>query len=155
MQTLLLAVWLSLGAAAQSGVIVRVDWSRAVDRNADLAAVRGEYTAAVNAGDAGRAASLYAPDALAVVGGSDVLHGPAAVGDRLRKVLASGGGTVTVFPRSLSTADDVGSETGTYSVAAATADVPAIEGIYVTVYSRGADGRWRIAMEVRTGQGKW
>jgi uncharacterized protein (TIGR02246 family) len=153
MQTLLLAVWLAAAAPAQSGVLLRVDWSRTAERNADLAAVRGEYIAAINARDSERAAALYAPDALAVFGETQALHGGRAVAERLTEGLAGSSGTVTLVPRTFSVNGELGSETGTYTADSAVGHP--VEGVYVTVYSRGTEGRWRIAMEVRTGAGKW
>lgn len=155
MQTLSLAVWLAMVSAAQSGVVIRMDWSQIAERNADLIAVRGEYIAAVNEGDGERAAKLYASDALAVLGETQVLRGSSAVGDRLRDGLLTANGTVTLQPRRFSVSGQVGSETGTYTITDPTAGVAPTEGIYVTVYSQGRDGRWRIAMEVRTGNGTW
>ncbi len=150
MQTLLLTAWIALGIAAQSGVVLKIDWSRAPHPDAELAAVRGEYVDAINARDANRAAALYAPDALTIVGGATVLRGAEAVGSRLRDGFGAANANVTLMPLAFSIVDRVGSETGTYTVNGATAGAPAFEGVYVTIYSRGTDGRWRIAMEVRT-----
>ena len=150
MQTLLVAACLALQAAAQSGDVVRIDWSRVTDRNTDLAAVRDEYVAAINARDAGSASDLYAPDALALYGDADVLRGSSALAGRLRDGSAPAARTITLMPHKFSVSTDVGSETGTFVVTAADPNTQPVEGAYVAVYSRGADGRWRIAMEVRT-----
>jgi uncharacterized protein (TIGR02246 family) len=154
MQTLIPAACLVVFTAAQPAVQVRMDWSQTAERQTDLAAVRSEYISAVNAGDPQRAAATYASDALAVLGDAEVLRGAAAIGERLRQRLAADGGTVTLAPRSFTASGPVGSETGTYTVRTASG-VATGEGVYVAVYSQGADGRWRIAMEVRTGNGRW
>lgn len=149
MQTLFVAVvWLAVQATV-SGDLVRIDWSRVADRNRDLAAVRTEYVAAVNARDAASASAVYAPDALALFGDTKVLRGQAALGARLQDALQEFTGTVTLMPRSFAASGDIGSETGTFTVGAPGATV-LLEGAYVAVYSRGADGRWKIAMEIRT-----
>lgn len=148
------AVWLALAAAAQSGVQIRMDWSQTAERQADLAAVRSEYIAAVNEGDPQRTAALYATDALAVIGDAEILRGAAAISERLQKTLAAAGAAVTLVPRSFTTSGKVGSETGTYIITGRNGSASG-EGVYVTVYSQGADGRWRIAMEVRTAGGRW
>ncbi len=154
MQTLFPAVCLSVITAAQPGVQVRMDWSQTAERQAELAAVRSEYIEAVNEGDAQRAAEVYSTDALAVIGDSEILRGEAAVAQHLRNALATSSASVTLVPRTFSKSGRLGSETGTYTIAGAGTARP-IEGVYVTVYARGADGRWRIAMEVRTdGRGK-
>jgi ketosteroid isomerase-like protein len=46
---------------------------------------------------------------------------------------------------------EVGAESGTFVESAASGDNGAIAtGAYVTIYTRIADGRWRIAIDVRT-----
>lgn len=153
MQTLLVAVSFALQAAAQSGDGLRIDWSRVAERDADLAAVRSEYVAAVNARDAGGASALYAPDALALFGEAQILRGAAALGGRLESGFDRPARTVTLVPRRFSTSEDIAWETGTFTSVSSNEEAPAVEGAYVTVYSRGADRRWRIAMEVRTSAG--
>jgi ketosteroid isomerase-like protein len=158
MQMLPLAVWLAVAAATESwnvgptraSDVVRIDWSHVSDRRVDLAAVRGQYVMAVNAADAAGASAVYTTDAVALFGDANVLRGSAAVEGRLQVGVSASIGTVTLMPRQFAASHDVGSETGTYTVTMREPGEPGIEGAYISVYSRGADGRWRIAMEVRT-----
>ena len=135
-------------SAAQSQDAVRIDWSRVTDRDADLAAVRGEYVAAVNARDASGASAMYTTDALALFGDGDLVRGRSAVLQRLQTGLAGSAAAITLTPTRFSAAQDVGWETGTFTIRPA-ASGAAIERVYIAIYSRGADQRWRIAMEVR------
>jgi ketosteroid isomerase-like protein len=150
MQTLLFAAWLAAAVSAPSVEAVRIDWSHVTDRNADLAAVRGEYVAAINAKDARGASAVYTPDALALFGDATLVKGAAALAERLQEGVDGSGAIITLTPRRFSVSEDLGSEIGTFTVTASKGDAPVVEGAYVAVYSRSRDGRWRIAMEVRT-----
>ena len=136
-------------AAAPSPDVVRIDWSHVPDRDADLAAVRGEYVAAVNAHDASVVSSMYTSDALASFGDGDLVRGRTAVIERLQGGLGGSPASLTLMPTRLSAAQEVGWETGTFTIRPGDGGT-ASEGIYVAIYSRGVDHRWRIAMEVRT-----
>jgi hypothetical protein len=58
--------------------------------------------------------------------------------------------TLTLVPRRFDVGKDTAAETGTYTEGRADAGTTTVEGLYVTVYRRGADNRWRVAMEVWT-----
>jgi ketosteroid isomerase-like protein len=130
--------------------VLRVDWSRALPGDPDLAALRREYASAVNARDARRASDLYTNDALAMLGDGRVVRGAEAIGARLG-ALNSPGAVVTLLPQRFSSAATVASETGTFTEALVGREgATTVEGVYVAVYSRHPGGRWRIALEVRT-----
>jgi ketosteroid isomerase-like protein len=155
MQTLLVAgVWFALQAAAPSGEVMRIDWSRLADRTSELATTRAAYVAALNAGDAGGASAIYAADALAIFGDAVILRGRAALSARLQNGPGGPSETVTLVPRSFVESQGLGTETGTFSVLRGDNSLP-VDGAYIAVYSREGGGRWRIVMEVRTGYGKW
>ena len=150
MQAFYAALLLTLLPAGPNPPAVRVDWSHASAANTEIAALRGQYVEAVNAGDVARASSLYTPDALTMLCDGTLVRGNMAVGTRITE-RTHGNATVTLKPRRFSYSGAVASETGTF-----TETVPGplgnttVEGVYVTVYSRARSGEWRIALEVRT-----
>jgi uncharacterized protein (TIGR02246 family) len=147
MQMLAMALFFAV-SAVQSQDVVRIDWSRVTDRDTDLAAVRGEYVAAVNAHDASGASAVYTSDALALFGDGDLVRGRGAVIQRLKGGFAGASAAITLTPTRFSASQEVGWETGTFTIRPSGGGA-ATEGIYVAIYSRGTDQRWRIAMEVR------
>lgn len=153
MQALCAALFLTLLPAPPierpESEILRIDWSRAVGEP-ELVALRREYASAVNARDVQRASGLYTKDALAILGDGRVVRGADAIGSRL-SAPNSPGAVVTLLPQRFSSLSDVASETGTFTESLADwSETAPVEGVYVTVYSRAADGRWRIALEIRT-----
>ena len=118
----------------------------------DLAVLRDQYVAAVNAADAPALAALFAPDALVVVADGIVLRGGAEVGRYFHEAFATGnqGARVTLRPERFSVDSGMASETGEFSESRDIESAPAVTGVYVTIYTRDASGAWRIAMEVRT-----
>ena len=150
MQAFFAALILTLLPAEPNAPMLRVDWTFAQPANSEIAALRGEYATAVNLGDVDRASSLYTADALTVLCDGTVVRGAQAVGTRINE-RAHKHAAVTLAPRRFSYAANVASETGTF---VETLDGPSgkstVEGMYVTIYSRASDGRWRIALEVRT-----
>lgn len=120
----------------------------------ELTHARDEYVAAVNAGEPEKIAPLYTEDALVIPVEGLVLRGKTDVAryfaDALRQ--STVGGTVTITPLAVTTAGNLGSETGSFeeSRTTSTGDRVQVTGVYVIIYTRGVDGRWRIAMEIRT-----
>ena len=142
------ALFLALLPAMAAQDVVRIDLSSAVSSETDLEALRQQYAAAVNSRDVQRTASLYASDALATFDGI-VLRGPDAIAHRIGQA-STPGAVITLLPRHFSSSSAVASETGTFVETRPGPDgTISVEGVYVTVYSRAADGHWRIAMEVR------
>jgi ketosteroid isomerase-like protein len=144
-----LASWM----APASTDLIRVDWSVASNADTPIAAVRREYVTAVNA----RAASvgaLYTTDALGIF--TDGERAEAVAGRQpSTNDPGEGAATVTLVPRRFVISGDTGSETGTFvETLRAPERSMTVEGMYVTIYARDADGRWRIAMEVRTRGGR-
>ena len=115
---------------AQSESPVRVDWSAAKGVDTEVAAARRELVRALNAGDPG-SDSFYTADALGMTP------------DRTHAAL-------TLVPRTFDVGKDTASETGTYVETRSDGAKETVEGLYVTIYSRGSDQRWRVAMEVWT-----
>jgi len=150
MQAFTAALFLALLPLQTPQALVRIDWSHVVHAHPEIAALRGEYAAAVNADDARRAAGLYTPDALAMMCDGTLVRGAPAVAERIT-ARAEGHATVTLSPRRFSASALVASETGTFVETLTGTDGPAsVEGVYVTIYARQPGGDWRIALEVRT-----
>jgi ketosteroid isomerase-like protein len=141
------AVWLALWGAPSSAGVLNVDWSNAIGADAPIAAVRREYAAAFNAHSTGLR-HLYTSDAVGIFADgtavSRALNRP--VDEELAPV------TVTLVPGRFVVQGDTGSEAGIFTETGGAS--ARVEGMYVTIYSRGADGAWRIAMELRTRGGR-
>jgi uncharacterized protein (TIGR02246 family) len=147
----LTAVWLYPSHAAAQATF-RVD-SKAVEAaDSELAALRLEYAAAANAGDANRLSRLYAADAIAVWTDGVLLRGAAEIQRYSSEALSAvpRGATVTLTPTRFEAEGRMASETGTFSELQGAEGQAGATGVYVAIYSRGTDGVWRIAMEVRS-----
>jgi ketosteroid isomerase-like protein len=144
------AVWLALWGAPSSAGVINVDWSRAVGADAPIAAVRREYATVFNTHSTGLR-NLYTADAVGIFAdGADVARARSRPLDE-----ASAPVTVTLVPGRFVVEGDTGSESGVFTeMAEGDGESARVDGMYVTIYSRGADGRWRIAMEVRTRGGR-
>jgi uncharacterized protein (TIGR02246 family) len=120
--------------------------------DAELAALRAEYAAAASAGDASRLSALYANDAIAVPREGIMLRGRAEIERYSDEAFSAvpDGATVTLVPRHFEARGHMASETGTFSETPQGEGQPTATGVYVAIYTRGADGAWRIAMEVRS-----
>ena len=142
------ALCLALQMAGDAAM--RVDWSTAVGSDSAIADVRREYVRAVNSGR-GLPESFFTNDALAARGAGPFLAGAAALAAPSHAASADGSRiTLTLVPRRYRINGDKGAETGTFiETVSDGGQVDSVEGLYVTIYSRTADGRWQIAMEVR------
>jgi ketosteroid isomerase-like protein len=144
MQAICSAWLLTLTLPAQDAhQLVQVDWSRLLVAEPTISALRSEYVAAVNSRDESRVSTLYTSDALTAIPDGTVLRGADAIASRLRNRPPA---VVTLAPHRIHADTNIASEAGTFTETLE----QTVHGIYVTIYSRGADGRWRIAMEVRT-----
>ena len=151
MSMLCAALFLVFGPPPSDNVM-HVDWSTAAGVESAIADVRRNYVTAINARDA-KAEAFYAADAVAALSSGSIVNGAPALAERLRTALnaESHGVTITLTPRRFVIDGATGSETGTFiETTSDDAQSRSVEGVYVTIYSRGADGQWRIAMEVRT-----
>ena len=120
--------------------------------DAELAALRAEYAAAASAGDAGRLSALYAADAIAVPRDGIMLRGRAEIERYSDEAFSAvpNGAMVTLTPQHFEARGHMASETGTFSETRQGEGQPSATGVYVAIYTRGSDGAWRIAMEVRS-----
>jgi ketosteroid isomerase-like protein len=151
MSMLCAAIVLVLGPTPSDNVM-HVDWSTAAGGDTAIADVRRNYVTAVNARDA-KAEAFYAADAVAALSSGSIVTGAPALAERLRTALDTDqqGVAITLTPQRFVIDGATGSETGTFvETIADPVQSRTVEGVYVTIYSRGADGQWRIAMEVRT-----
>lgn len=138
-------------ATAQTWVTVNVS-ALAPPPPTDLAAVRSEYASALNAGDASRLGALYSADAMAVPADGIVLRGRDEINRYFSETCEARpvGTSVTLTPQQFSTGDRLASETGLFSEMSEGDPSSVATGVYVTIYERGANGEWRIALEIRT-----
>jgi len=152
MSMLCLALCLVLGPRSMDATI-RVDWSAAAGTDSPIADVRRDYITAINARDQ-RADAFYSPDAVAALTSGSIVSGAPELAGRLRTALehdAPSAVTITLTPTRFVVDGATGSEIGTFTeTRLEPAGTHTVEGVYVTIYSRAADGQWRIAMEVRT-----
>jgi uncharacterized protein (TIGR02246 family) len=139
-----------VGAAGQTSFLVESTGVASAD--AELASLRAEYAAAANAADAGRLSALYANDAIAVPREGVMLRGREEIQRYSHDAFASRASrsTVTLTPQTFEVQGHMASETGTFSESQTGNDGPAATGVYVAIYTRAADGTWRISMEVRS-----
>lgn len=139
-------------AVAVAQTTFRLDAGGTATADAALTALRAEYAAAANAGDARRLSALYTADAISVPREGVMLRGSAEILRYSNEAFASvpAGAVVTLTPKTLESRGSMASETGTFSETRAGEGEPAATGVYVAVYTRDPDGAWRIAMEVRT-----
>jgi uncharacterized protein (TIGR02246 family) len=148
--SMLCAALLFVLGPSPSDNVMQVDWSGAAGVDSAIADVRRNYVTAINARDA-KAEAFYAPDAVAALSSGSIVNGAPALAQRVRTALdgEAQGVTIMLMPRRFVIDGATGSETGTF-VETDSIQSRTVEGVYVTIYSRGADGQWRIAMEVRT-----
>lgn len=140
--------------AADAQVVTRL--VRATERPtpSEIAQARDQYVAALNAGEPEKIVPLYAEDALVIPSDGVSLRGKTEVARYFADALhqSEAGGAVTITPLAVTTAGDLGSESGSFEESRTTSTGARVQvtGVYVIIYTRGPDGRWRIAMEVRT-----
>jgi uncharacterized protein (TIGR02246 family) len=147
----LMVVWMYPAHAAAQATF-RVDPKAFEAADSELAALRLEYAAAANAGDANRLSRLYASDAIALWSDGMLLRGAAEIQRYSSEALSlvPTGASVTLTPKRFEAKGPMASETGTFAEVQSTDGQPGATGVYVAIYTRGADGAWRIAMEVRS-----
>ncbi len=138
--------------AVSAQTAFRVEAKAGAPADGELAALRLEYAAAASAGDATRLSGLYANDAIAVPREGVMLRGRAEIQRYSDEAFASvrNGAIVTLTPQQFATQGSMASETGTFAETPAGEGEPGATGVYVTIYTRDAEGAWRIAMDVRT-----
>ena len=149
------AFCLALWTASAPPSLIRVDWSAAAGVDAPIATVRKDYVTVFNVRpDA--VGSMYTADAVAILADGEHVGAPGASTRQSNDAAVPlPSVTVTLTPRRFVVSGDTGSEAGTFVETSLTGDrSTTVEGMYVTIYARTADGQWRIAMEVRTRGGR-
>jgi uncharacterized protein (TIGR02246 family) len=138
--------------ATYAQVVARLE-ERVRPASLELNAVRAAFVDALNNRDAIRLGALYAPDAIVVLSDGRMLHGAGEIGAHFERTSSSrAAGTLTLTPARFDSSGEVRSETGTTVETSPndSAGPTVVTGAYVVIYSRQADGEWRIAMELRT-----
>jgi uncharacterized protein (TIGR02246 family) len=117
---------------------------------ADLAAVnavREAWVAAYNAADADGLAGLYTEDAIDMPADEPTVTGQAGIRERAATQFAMGKATVTVTADETRLMGDWAFDRGSYSVTvvpAAGGDPMTVDGRYVVILRRQADGSWKL-----------
>ena len=152
--TLVVMCAILMAPAAAAQVVARIVRAADTPTPSEIVQARNQYVAAVNAAEPDKIAPLYAGDALVILSEGVVLRGKTEVARYFADVLhqSTADGAVTITPLAATTAGNLGSETGSFEESRTTSTGTRVQvtGVYVIIYTRGADGRWRIAMEVRT-----
>jgi ketosteroid isomerase-like protein len=159
MKRLLAVIFLLLvafSARLHGQVVMRVEAQASDGAERELTITRGEYAALLNGRDVAGVSSLYTADALVVLSDGERLSGASEVERHFTKVLQTGArpASVRLAPQRFEVvrSGELGAESGTFEEAADGG--PVVTGAYVTIYSRGADGQWRISIDVRTTGGQ-
>jgi uncharacterized protein (TIGR02246 family) len=122
--------------------------------SSEIARIRHDYLDAANGRDAQRMSMLYAEDAVFVPTDGVLLRGRTEIASYFEKTLARSGTApaVTITRSKTDMQDDVGSEAGSFEETDTTGAgaLTRVTGLYVVVYTRGSDGQWRVAIEVRS-----
>jgi ketosteroid isomerase-like protein len=142
----------AFSARLHGQVVMRVEARTADGADRELTITRSEYAALLNGRDVAGVSSLYTPDALVVLSDGERLSGAGEIERHFSRLLQSGvrPASVRLTPQRFETgaSGELGAESGTFEEAADGG--PVVTGAYVTIYTRGADGQWRIAIDVRT-----
>ena len=150
-----IALLVAFPATLYAQVVMRVEAGAVGGAERELTITRGEYAALLNGRDIAGLSSLYTKDALVVLSDGERLSGAEDVSRHFTKLLQSGvrPASVRLSPQRFEIAGsgELGAESGTFEEAA---DGPVVSGAYVTIYTRGADGQWRISIDVRTTGGQ-
>jgi uncharacterized protein (TIGR02246 family) len=157
---ILTAATLMCGSAPASSaqVVTRTGAATEHAGSSDIALLRDAHVAAINAGDMQAVAAVYADDAVLVPSDGVALRGRAEIARYFTRTFSLRDSTraVTITCVKSESGDKLGSETGRFEEAQMTAagTLTRVTGVYVIIYSRGADGAWRVAIEVRSRGGK-
>jgi uncharacterized protein (TIGR02246 family) len=142
-------------STAQAQVITRTVLTSEQAGSTEIAQAREAYLAAANSRDAEKIADLYAEDAVLIPGDGIELRGRTEIAKHFAGAFEQSGGTGTAVSIHCVRAEseaDYGSETGRFEeveTSAAGAETR-VSGVYVIIYTRGPDDRWRVAIEVRS-----
>ena len=122
---------------------------------AEVKQVEGEMLAAMQARDVDAAMSHYAKDATVVIPGAPAASGHAAIEHRLRSDLGDKGFSIsfTNAKTDVSAAGDLAYARGGFHVTVTnpgTGKVDMIDGTYLTVFRKAADGSWKMVEDFST-----
>jgi uncharacterized protein (TIGR02246 family) len=115
-------------------------------------ALSESFAAAIRAGDVPAALELWSEDAAILAADGSVVRGRTAIGAAL-EALVTGGVRVEVQLVRLFAAGDVALATGSLTLSGGSDEGGAYEqrSDSTVIYTRGADGRWRIAIDAPWG----
>jgi len=122
------------------------------DATDDFTEVREEYRAAATTHDAARLAGLFAEDGVLVASDQDVIRGRQEIEKYFSKAGDQPLPEVTLTSTSAESRNGFGSETGQFEerVTSSEGSVTRVTGVYLTIYRRDVEGRWRVAIAIRS-----
>ena len=111
---------------------------------AELGQMNRDFVAALNAGDAAKAASLYAEDGVVIPPGEAMVRGRANIEAYWKGAIEAGVGNATVETIDAQSSGSLGYEIGSFTLTAKGPDGKPVKesGRYIELLKRGPDGRW-------------
>jgi len=142
-----LAVAMAVGLAACAQPAPPMPADTSAEDLAAVNAVREAWVAAYNAADADGVAALYTEDAIDMPANEPTVSGRTAIRERTAAQFGMAKATATVTADETQLMGDWAFDRGTYSVTmtpTAGGDSMTVEGRYVVILRRQADGSWKL-----------
>jgi uncharacterized protein (TIGR02246 family) len=123
-----------------------------VDATDDFAEVREEYRAAAINHDGARLEELFADDGVLVAADQNVIRGRQEIEKYFTSAVDQPMPEVTLTSTSAESRNGFGSETGQFEERVTSSEglVTRVTGVYLTIYRRDVEGRWRVAISIRS-----
>jgi uncharacterized protein (TIGR02246 family) len=123
-----------------------------VDATDDFAEVREEYRAAATNHDAATLAGLFADDGVLVASDQDVIRGRQELEKYFTGKADQPLPELTLISTRAESRNGFGSESGQFEerVTSSEGVVTRVSGVYLTIYRRDVEGRWRVAIAIRS-----
>lgn len=121
------------------------------DDTAAVNKVRDEFLASFNAGDAGKVASLYAPDAVVMPSHQPIITGRDGVENYNKTFFEMYTAKITISPLETKVFGDRALDRGTYTIELtpkAGGNPIKDEGKYLILLQRQADGSWKVTHDI-------
>jgi uncharacterized protein (TIGR02246 family) len=110
----------------------------------ELGQMNRDFVAALNAGDAAKAAALYAEDAVVIPPGEAMVRGRANIEAYWKSAIEAGAGNATVETIDAQSSGSLGYEIGSFTLTSKGPDGKPVKesGRYIELLKKGPDGRW-------------
>ena len=141
-----------LRTALTAILLIGVASSGALAQNAEDA-IRQQvdtFVSTFNAGDGKALGDLYTEDAIVLPPGSAMVEGRQAIGEFWQGAVDAGLKDLALAPAEIVAQGDAAYEVGTLQLSAPGegGEPQAVEGKYVVVWQKGADGTWRLHRDI-------